>query len=131
MSAYSTSRQRGFSLLEVLVAFVILSLSLGVMMRLFSASLTNVGAAERHAHAVAVAESALAGLGVSEPLAEGGIAGPEADNQGYRWRARVGRRDAAPAEDTAAIRLYQIELDVVREEETLLTLTTLRLAAAP
>lgn len=128
-------RESGFSLLEVLVAFVILSLSLGVIMRLFSDSLRNIGSAERGTHAVAVAESALASMGVETPLSEGEAGGEDA--QGYRWRAQISRYadDAAILENQTAPALYQIDLTVTRGEATdvrpLLTLTTLRTAPRP
>lgn len=51
---------RGFTLLEVLVAFLILSLSMGVLMRIVSQSLNALVAAERHQIAVELAESKLA-----------------------------------------------------------------------
>ena len=128
-------RQSGFSLLEVLVAFVILSLSLGVIMRLFSDSLRNIGTAERSTHAVAVAESAFASLGVETPLTEGETGGEDA--QGYRWRASVSSfADAAAVLDNqAAPALYQIEVTVTRgetaENTPLITLTSLRMAPRP
>lgn len=128
-------RQLGFSLLEVLVAFVILSLSLGVIMRLFSTSLRNIATTERSTHAVAVAESALAALGVETPLTEGESSGE--DGQGYRWRAQVSRHAEAATvlDNPSAPVLYQIDLSVTRdadaEHKPLLTLTTLRLAPKP
>jgi len=128
-------RQSGFSLLEILVAFVILSLSLGVIMRLFSTSLRNIATAEHSTHAVVVAESALASLGVDTPLTEGGASGD--DGQGYRWEAQVSRYvdTAAVLENPAAPVLYQIDLSVTREQDAehkpVLTLTTLRLAPKP
>lgn len=51
--------QRGFSLLEVLVAFSILALSMGVLMQIFSSGLRNVGISEDYARAVALAETQL------------------------------------------------------------------------
>ena len=40
------NRQRGFSLLEVLVAFAILSVSLGVLLQVFATGLRNAGVAD-------------------------------------------------------------------------------------
>ena len=77
------SRQQGFSLIEVLVAFMILALSLTVVFRIFSGGLRNVALAEDYAHAVMVAESQLATVGVSEPLALGVSTG-EWDER-FRW----------------------------------------------
>ena len=46
------SDNRGFSLLEVLAAFVILALVATALFRLFSASLNNVSAAEENPRAM-------------------------------------------------------------------------------
>ena len=51
------SRTRGFSLLEVLVAFVILALVATALFRLFSGALNNASAAEEWSRALLVAES--------------------------------------------------------------------------
>jgi general secretion pathway protein I len=63
-------RQRGFSLLEVLVAFVILSLVATALFRLFSGALVNASAADDYTHAVLVAESALTEAAAAVPLVE-------------------------------------------------------------
>ena len=57
-------RARGFSLLEVLVAFVILAAVATALFRLFSGALANASAADEYSRAMLVAESALAGLGI-------------------------------------------------------------------
>lgn len=77
-------RQGGFSLLEVLVAFVILALSMGTMMQIFSGGLRNVGLSEEYARAVAIAETQLVGVGVEAPLTPGEAQGEFAGK--YRWR---------------------------------------------
>jgi general secretion pathway protein I len=125
------SRQKGFSLLEVLVAFVILALSLGVIMRLFSTNLRNIGASERSSQALLVAESVLAKLGVETPLVEGEQTGEEM--RGYRWRARVTRfvePNAVLINEASPVRLYQVDLAISKadasSEPPALTLTTLR-----
>ena len=75
----------GFSLLEVLVAFVILALTLSVVMRIFSGGLRNVALADGYSRAVLLAESRLAELSVL-PL-EGEASG-EFDGK-YRWRSSI------------------------------------------
>ena len=61
---------RGFSLLEVLVAFVILALVATALFRLFSGALQNASAAEEWSRAVLVAESAARGRRDVQPLAK-------------------------------------------------------------
>ncbi len=104
---------RGFSLLEVLVAFIVLSLSLGVLMRIFSGGLGNIGEAEHYSRAVAIAESRLAAMGVESPLTEGESSGEEGN--GYKWQTSVRPFEpaAGPLEGGALpVSLYQVEVSV-------------------
>ena len=127
---------RGFSLLEVLVAFIILALVLGVLMRIFSGALGNIGAAEQYSRAVAIAESKLAAMGVEAPLEEG-ESGGEADD-GYAWQATVQRFDTGTSsvDDTVqGVGLYRVEVVVNWGDDARtprrLRLVTLRTAATP
>lgn len=76
-------QQRGFSLLEVLVAFAILALSLGVLLQIFSKAMTTTAISETYSRAVALAEAKLNAVGVDVPLEAGVYSGdPE---QGMDW----------------------------------------------
>lgn len=55
-------REKGFSLLEVLVAFVVLSLSLGIILQIFSLSTRTTRTSEVYQQALLVAESKMAEL---------------------------------------------------------------------
>ena len=79
---------RGFSLLEVLVAFVILSVVATALFRLFSGALANVSAADEYSRAVLVAESALASAASTQPLIEATQSGT-ADDGRIQWTTRV------------------------------------------
>ena len=78
---------RGFSLLEVLVAFVILALVLGVLMQIFSGGLRNASRAGEYQHAVLLGQSKLASVGIETPLKEGESNG-EFDGT-YRWQVSI------------------------------------------
>lgn len=79
--------QRGFTLLEVLVAFAILGISLGVLLQAFATGLRNTALAEEYTLATLHAESVLAMIGVEEPLQEGSLGG-EIDDK-FSWRANI------------------------------------------
>jgi general secretion pathway protein I len=79
--------QSGFSLLEVLVAFAILALSLGVLLQIFSKALVATAVSETYSRAVALAESKLNAVGSELPLEEGVQSGEPED--GMDWSVYV------------------------------------------
>lgn len=80
-------RDNGFTLIEVLVAFMILALSLTVLLRIFSGGMSNVALSGDYARAMLLAETQLASTGVSEPLMTGTTEG-EWDER-FRWQRIV------------------------------------------
>ena len=78
------NKQRGFSLLEILIAFSILALSLGILLKIFSAGVNTAGVAEEYTAAVQIAESLMAQTGVETPLQPNEATGLE--NEKYHWR---------------------------------------------
>jgi general secretion pathway protein I len=109
---------RGFSLLEVLVAFVILSLVATALFGLFSGALNNASAADDYSRAVLVAESALAEAAAAKPLRETSQTGT-ADDGRITWKTTVAPYvpPAMPAEfDRAAeplrLTLYRVTAEV-------------------
>jgi general secretion pathway protein I len=109
---------RGFSLLEVLVAFVILTLVAGTLFRLFSGALANASAAEDYSRAALIAESVLAETASAKPLREGTREGT-ADDGRIQWTAKVAAYappgvppEIEQAAQTIATRLYRVSVDV-------------------
>jgi len=109
---------RGFSLLEVLVAFVILSLVATALFRLFSGALGNASAADDYSRAVLVAESVLTEAAAAQPLREATQSG-SADDGRIAWTTRVvpySPPDVPPdlerAAETMQIRLFRITAEV-------------------
>ncbi len=78
---------RGFSLLEVLVAFTILAMLLGALFQVFSGGLRAARSGDQYTRATVIAQSRLASLGVEQPLREGVSSGT--DDDPYHWRVTV------------------------------------------
>jgi len=132
-------RSRGFSLLEVLAAFVILALVATSLFGLFSGALGNASAADDWSRALLVAQSRLAVAASTQPLTESSDAGAEDDGR-IRWQSRVAPWEPPEADpelanvaESMTTRLYRIEVDVrfpgVAGGERTISLATLRLAA--
>ncbi len=110
--------ESGFSLLEVLVAFVILTVVAGTLFKMFSGALANASAAEDYSRAVLVAESVLAETASTKPLREGTSEG-HADGGRIQWTARVAAYtppdvppDVEAQAQTIATRLFRVSVDV-------------------
>lgn len=127
-------RARGFTLIEVLVAFAILALALGVLLQVFSGGLNNARVSEAYTTASLLAESKLAALGAEEPLAEGQSAGRFDDR--FRWRVDVrpyeeAERSGPTEREEWPVNAFQVVVTVSwneANEERSVSLSTLRLA---
>lgn len=113
----SGGRQRGFSLLEVLVAFSILALSLGVLMQIFSGSLRNAELSRDQAQAVALAQTLLTSTTAGATLAAGESSGVLQDK--FHWRVSTAPFQAeSAATETTAVRtsamleLWEVSVEV-------------------
>ncbi|MDJ0739724.1 MAG: type II secretion system protein [Gammaproteobacteria bacterium] len=128
-----TGRQRGFTLLEVLVAFVILLLAFSVLMRIFATGGRGLVAAADVNRAVAYAEAEIAAVGVTEPLATGTSDG-ELDD-GYRWERVIELYPTEESDTSARVPLlYRVTTTVHWERHGKpreLRLQTLRLGPMP
>jgi len=120
------ARERGFSLLEILVAFVILALVLGGVLRVFAGGLNSLDLQAGYARAAKLAEARLVEAGRSEPLAAGVTAGEWGD---YRWQRRATPTTLGREELPLPGELFEVQVTVAwaqgRRERTF-TLTSLR-----
>lgn len=83
----SRDYSRGYTLVEVLVAFVILAMTLTVLFRIFSGGVRNIAVSADYARAVLIAESQLAAAGIDEPLFTGEASGIE--DEEFAWTRSV------------------------------------------
>ena len=85
-----TSRQRGFTLLEVIIAFAVLALALTLLLGTLSGSAREVRASADAGRAAMHAQSLLDQVGVGEALRPGSRDGEFEDGR-YRWNLSIDR----------------------------------------
>lgn len=123
-------RCRGFSLLEVLVAFTILAMLLGALFEVFSAGMGAARHGDRYTRAVEIARSRLAMTGAEDAPYPGASDGYSDD--GFHWRTTVSEyRDDALVDEELPVTPLTVEVEVTWEEGSALrsvTLTSMLLA---
>jgi general secretion pathway protein I len=128
----------GFSLLEVLAAFVVLALVGTALFRIFSGALGNASLSDEYSRATLYAESLLASPGVETPLREGTQQGTSDDGK-YAWTAQIApyrvpgsTPDLDSAADLMPVRLWHIAVTVrwpgVAGSDRTIALATVRIA---
>lgn len=109
-------RARGFTLIEIIVAFTILALGLGLAMQIATGAMRNATRAAERTEAALYAKSLLDGAGVGERLEEGESSGDFGDD--YRWTLSVTKHEVEqegpnPIDPTMSpVQLYRLELRV-------------------
>ncbi|GAB4117288.1 MAG: type II secretion system GspH family protein [Gammaproteobacteria bacterium] len=107
-------RSRGFTLIEILAAFLVFALSFAVIMQIMSSSLRNTRVAGDLTQAALYAQSKMDMLGIDAPVEEGADSG-EFD-QRYRWEMQTelytvdDERGIDP--ETIPVDMYRIMLTV-------------------
>jgi general secretion pathway protein I len=126
------NKQQGFSLLEILIAFSILALSLGILLKIFSAGVNTAVVAEDYTAAVQIAESLMAKTGVETPLQANQASGLE--NEKYHWLVEVSPFEFNPENvDPTALTavLFKVKVTVSWGDDNVndrqIELTTLKL----
>ncbi len=105
--------QGGFSLLEILVAFSILSMALGVLLAIFGKGLNLAATSDEYTKAVLLAESTLAGVGIEKVLEPGQENGSVDDI--YEWSVNVEpfvTNDEDLLLENLPFRLYHVQVAV-------------------
>ncbi|MBL8299549.1 MAG: prepilin-type N-terminal cleavage/methylation domain-containing protein [Rhodanobacteraceae bacterium] len=111
------ARQRGFSLIELVAAFVVFALGFAVLMGILSASIRNTRLAAEYTQAALWAQSRLDVVGIDEKLEAGRKSG-RFDDQ-YRWELDIQKYEPPPAANAAPqpegfqnIELFRVDLEV-------------------
>jgi general secretion pathway protein I len=126
-SAGRRARDEGFTLLEVLVALVVLATTVVAVLQLFGGGLRLARTAGDHADAALLASAKLAELEPG-PLTEGAVDGVEGP---YRWIRRVTLAPSLlPAQletpETVRLRLARVNVEVQWGQGRRFELVTLR-----
>jgi len=111
------NRQSGFALIEVLIAFVIAAVALGLLFQSASSSGRSVRQAGNYEEAVSRAKSRMAAVGHGSDIVPGERQG--ADGGIYRWRVKISPSavaqmpaDAPPNPNQPHLTLYDVEVAI-------------------
>ena len=116
MNRSARSRERGYTLIEVLVAFAVLALALTVLLGTLSGATRQVRWSADAGRAALHAQSLVAQVGVGEPLVPGRRGG-ELEAGRYRWLLEVEpwidpQLPAAPLADPFGAQMMALRLTV-------------------
>jgi general secretion pathway protein I len=118
-------RVEGFTLLEVLLAFVVFSISFAVVLQILSGSIRNTMRSKQYTEVALIAQSVMDTVGLDIPLEAGGEASGESGE--YTWDLQIyefeqqeqqqqgqqaGNFEALLIAELTGIELLQIELHV-------------------
>ena len=114
-SLASLRSARGFTLVEIVVAFVLLSAVLVTAFEIFSQGLRRAGDLDDYSRALVIAQSKLASAGTEEQFAEGQWQG-ESDDRRFRWTMQIQKSEegqAAPGKPANnAYQLFRVDVRV-------------------
>ncbi len=109
MQYKGSKKNQGFSLLEILVAFTIMAVSLGIVLKIFSSGLNTAVISEDYIIATQIAESLMAKTGIEEPLISSQTSGIEDDK--YQWQVTIKNTDNTEL-DGADVELMNVQVQV-------------------
>ena len=108
---------RGFTLLEVMLAFVVFALSFAVVLEIMAGSVAGIRRASDDTEVALLAQSLMDRVGLEIPLEEGQYDGEELDR--YRWQLDIflydpGDQDVYMLElaELSGVMLYKVTLDI-------------------
>lgn len=122
---------RGFTLVEVLIAFAILAVALTALMQAFSQGLRSLEVAEDYATATMLARSKMAEIGPLIAVEESELTG-EFEN-GWQWRVAIVpfADDGDPDVELGAVTLFDVNVAIERDDRIFAELYSLRIGTPP
>jgi len=116
VSRYPKS-SRGFTLLEVMLAFVIFALSFATVLEVMAGSMRSVRRAGEDTEVALLAQSVMDRVGTEIPLEAGEFSGTAMDR--YQWRLGIFLYDKGDADaqtqvlaELSGVELYWVDLDI-------------------
>ncbi len=118
LMVFRNHRQSGFTLLEIMAAFLVFTLSFAVVMQVMSASLRNTRLSGNLTQAALFAQSKMDLLGIEAPMEESADSG-EFDDK-YSWEMQITLYqpddDRSLNSELIPVDLYQVDLVVYWEQ---------------
>lgn len=113
VSVCSKLSQQGFTLLEIMVAFVITGLVVGTLLNLFGSAMQSVALADEYSFAVQVAESRMEAIGSEIKVEKNTVTGQE-EGTPYQWTINMQpiQLDDKQDEFSLSIEPYQVTVIV-------------------
>lgn len=111
-SVHPVRKTQGFSLLEILVAFVMMGLVVGSLLQLFGTSMRNVALSDEYSFAVQVAESRLQAVGSEIKVEQGSESGVE-EGTPYRWVVAMEPVELHEDQDDFSLSVQPYQVSVV------------------
>jgi len=121
----SRAGERGFTLIEVLVAFAILAVGLGFLMHVIANVVGRTAEADLRVGALQVAQSLLDRVGVDVPLADGPSEGESADR--YHWQLQIEPYGEEEDRQNWPVAAHRVTVTVAWGDHGGLMLSTLKL----
>ena len=105
----------GFTLLEVMLAFVIFALSFATVLEIMAGSMRSVRRASDDTQVALFAQSIMEQVGIEIPLEEGGFSGVGMDR--FEWQLDIYPYDSGDdytqeLAELSGVELYQVALDI-------------------
>jgi general secretion pathway protein I len=122
--------QRGFTLVEVLVAFAIAVLALASILEIFSTGLRGIDTSGAYAEAVLLAESKLEATGIEETVEAGTTAGKFGPR--FRWQSDIRPTEHRAPDESGEQEILAYDIDITvswgrLSDERSVTLSTTRI----